>query len=121
MRYSETEQTVLVGQFKPNQTVRIKIIELATDNLVDVDTDVCIESKHMSGMYLWKTSNIKPNAVSGYSNLLYEMKTVEDGKVFYGKFVFGGYPDDSVDVNLDEVVELATEINDTVDIINARI
>lgn len=119
MRYSEEETTTLVGQFKPGQTVKIKLIELASDALVSVNNDICIESVHMPGMYLWKTTNITDSTLVGYTNLLYEMKCVEDGKLFYGKFVFGGYVDD--ENNFTDSVADVEEIRQTVHIINARL
>lgn len=121
MRYSESEATVLVGTLKPGLTVKIKIIELSNDNLVELNTDACIESEHLPGVYLWSTTNINDNSLIGYSNLLYEMTSIEDNKKFYGKFIFGGYPDKSVDVDLTSVEEQNNEIIEKVDIINARI
>ena len=63
MRYSETEITTLVGQFSPGQTVTIKLIELSNDALVTVTSDVCVESLHIPGMYLWKTNNMPDSQV----------------------------------------------------------
>lgn len=118
MRYSEEEVTTLVGQFKPGKNVTIKLIELSNDSLVSISNNVCTESEHMPGMYLWKTTNINDTALVGYSNLLYEMKD-EDGKVFYGKFIFGGYVDDEMDFT-DSIADVE-EIRQTVHIINARL
>jgi len=122
MRYSETEITTLVGQFSPGQTVTIKLIELSNDALVTVTSDVCVESLHIPGMYLWKTNNINDTSLIGYSNLLYEMTCLEDGSKFYGKFVFGGYVDDVVDAaDLTGPITDVEEIRQTVHVINARI
>jgi len=111
MRYSESEITTLVGIFKPSQVVKIKIIEVSNDQLVTLVSDTCIESQHMPGVYMWKTTNINQTllAGNGYTNMVYQM-TCDQGKVFHGKFVFGGYVDDKVLLTdsiakLDKIIE----------------
>lgn len=121
MRYSELEKTVLVGQFKTGQAITIKLIELSNDNIVEISNNNCIESQHMPGIYLWSTDYIVDNSLVGYSNLLYEMTSVDDGRKYYGKFIYGGYVDKDVSVDLSEVLADTNEIKNTTHIINARI
>lgn len=112
MRYSNTEETILVGIFEPGTTVNIKIIDLATDNIIKLNSDVCTPSDHIPGIYRYSTTNIDKNTVPAYANLLFCMTDV-DGNVYYGKFVYGGYLDTPVSCDTSEILE-------TVQIINAR-
>lgn len=88
MRYSSNENTVLVGNFPTGATVSIKIIDMLTDELVTLTDNVCTESAHIEGMYLFNTGNII-SVFTKETSLLFEMS---DGtSTFYGKFVCGGY------------------------------
>ena len=120
MRYGKDEQVILVGKFKPGSTVTIKLIELSNDNLVEVTNNICVESDHLPGVYLWSTSDISDDSLVGYSNILYLMSD-DTGKEFIGKFVYGGYIDDGVKVDLSEVLKDTKEIKENVDIVNARL
>ncbi len=99
MRYSEQETTTLAGKFNENDSVTIKIINMAGDILEDLDSNICTESDHIPGIFLWDMNNIT-NIPTGYDNYLYEM--TNGTKVFFGKFIFGGYLDESA---LEPVVE----------------
>lgn len=118
MRYSLTEDTVLVGTLFPNRTVKIKLIDLATDALITISNDNCYESNHLPGVYTWKTQYLNKDTLITPCTLLYEMTSVEDKRKCYGKIVIGGYLDKISDIDI--VVAKTTEINDTVDIIFAR-
>ena len=120
MRYTKNEDVILVGKFKPGSVVKITLIELSNDNLVEVNTDECVESEHIPGIFLWSTSDIKPDALVGYSNILYVMKD-DTGKEFMGKFAVGGYLEDGVKLDLSPVLKDTKELKENVDIINARI
>jgi len=95
MRYSIEETTTLVGLFDTGLSVTIKVIDLNTDTLIDLTTNVCTESSNIPGVYLFSTSNINLNVDTGIVNLLYEMID-ENGKKYYGKFSMGGYIDDEL-------------------------
>ena len=102
MRYSIGEDAILVGQFSPGSVVTIKIIVLDNDNLLVLDNINCYESTNMPGIFMWNTNNISDtNNINGYINLLYEMTNTEDEK-YYGKIVYGGYPDDNTDVAVED-------------------
>ena len=116
MRYSLGEKSVLVGIFPPGSQVNIKIIKLESDSLLTLVNDICIESAHADGVFLWSTANISDeNNINGYLNLLYEMKS-STGQTYHGKFVYGGYPDDEVvipelqDIDLSEIIKLLRRI-----------
>jgi len=120
MRYSEKEETVLVGTFDPGLDVKIKILNLDTDSLITLKTDKCLESEHIPGVYMFSTINIDKNTVPKYANLLYEMY---DGEIDrqYGKFIYGGYMDEEIVVNVEADKEAHDEIKEQLDIINARL
>lgn len=113
MRYSNTEETVLVGIFEPDAVVTIKIIDLATDNIIGVTRDDCTPSEHVPGVFRFSTTNIDKNTVPEYANLLFCM-TDEELNVYHGKFIYGGYLDASYSCDTSEILE-------TVHIINARL
>lgn len=118
MRYSSSEKTVLVGQLTPGRVVSIKIINLLTDTLIDISNSTCVESEHIPGLYLWSTNDITPGGVTGFTNLLYEMK--QGDEVYYGKFVYGGYVDEDGNVDVSGIITDLTEVIETLNIINAR-
>lgn len=120
MRYAKEEQAILVGKFKPGSIVTIKLIELSNDNLVEVTNNICVESEHLPGIFLWSTSDIADDSLVGYSNLLYLMSD-ETGKEFIGKFVYGGYTDNGIKVDLTEVLNDTKQIKENIDIVNARL
>jgi len=120
MRYAYTEETVLVGQLQPGDTVTIKIIDLATDNLITTTTTNCIESQHIAGMFMFSTINIDKNTVSSYANLLYEM-TSSTGEKAYGKFIYGGYLDNPITIDNSAATADHAFITDLLELINARI
>jgi len=115
MRYGSNENAVLVGIFgKKELDVRMKIITLEGDILVELVTDKCIESSHMEGVYLFNTENIKDDSIVGYTNMLAEMRDVNDLTTKrYAKFTFGGIVDDKTEVNLETIKELLEKLNTT--------
>lgn len=119
MRYSTSEKTVLVGQLKPASNVTIKLINIATDTEIPLISNICTESKHIPGLYLWGTQYIESGGVTGYTNIIYEMK--QDTEVYYGKFVTGGYVDDDGNIDISGVITDLTEVLETLNIINARL
>ena len=121
MRYALGENSVLVGQFAPGDTVTIKLIVLDNDTLLTLTTNTCVESAHIPGLFLWKTGNIAPtNNLVGYTNILYEMISTS-GKKYYGKIIYAGYVENYTPVNLQPLIDADTMITDIVNIINARV
>jgi len=121
MRYSKTEITTLVGNFKPNSIVTIKLIDSNTDTLVNLTSSTCTESRHIPGVYLWKTDKISDsNLKNVFHNLVYEMSS-NDGKKFYGKFIYSGYVDKNVVVDFDDIKVNLNDLQDGIDLINGRI
>jgi len=119
MRYGLTENSVLVGQLPTGGTVTIKLIDLATDNLISLTNNNCTESLNMPGVYMWNTNNLAVGAITGYSNVLYEMS---DGvEKYYGKIVIGGYVDSNGTVDLTGIITDLTEVLNLLNIVNARI
>lgn len=120
MRYSGTEETILVGIFKPNSTVTIKILDIAHDDEIPLVTNVCYESDILPGVYMWSTLNIDASRIDEYNNLLYEMKD-NDGNVYYGKFIIGGYVDKEIDLSAIQDPAAHDAILRILKIINARL
>jgi hypothetical protein len=89
MRYSNSESTCLLGNFPSGGSVTIKIIDLSTDNLETLTSDVCVESSNIAGLYKFDLDLNMTN--SGYKNFAYEM--FDGDNRFRGKFVYGGYVD----------------------------
>jgi hypothetical protein len=86
MRYGETENTILLGNFPTSGTVTIKIIDLSDDSLVSLTSNSCVESTNIPGLYKFDVS-ANMTLPSTYKNYAYEMT---DGlNVFRGKFVYG--------------------------------
>lgn len=118
MRYGSTETAILAGIFSESGLdVRIKIVELGNDNLVELKTDICIESEHIEGLYLFSTSNIVNDALLGYNNLVYIMYSEGSAVKQYGKIAKGGVIDDQTDVNLAEITALITQLQKKVNIL----
>lgn len=94
MRYVKTENTILAGELSPSSTVKIKLINMQSDELLIINSNICTESTHIPGTYLWNTSNIDSSLFSNLTtpmNVLYMMYNVSDPtKTFKGKFVIGG-------------------------------
>ena len=90
MRY-KTSENVTVGALLPiGSTVTIRLLNLTTDTLVGIASDVCAESLIIPGVFRWSTTNIV-DVVTQYTTLYYEMT---DGNVVVGgKLVYGGYVD----------------------------
>jgi hypothetical protein len=125
MRYSEDEETVLVGEFESGSDVTIEILCLETDKLVTLDKDECEESGVFSGVYKFSTKYIDKSTVPVYANLLYRMTDGVD--TYMGKFVYGGWLDNieveaTIDTKpLEDKLDLHDDIvNTKLDIINAR-
>lgn len=119
MRYSNDEDAILVGIFKPNQNVKIKVLNLQNDLVITLKTDTCLESASIPGVYRWSTTSISDDRLtSGFYNLFYEM-TGDNGVKFYGKFIYGGYVDSPVEVNLTNINDDHKEIIEKLDIITA--
>jgi hypothetical protein len=64
MRYVKTENTILAGELAPSSTVKIKLINMQSDELLTINSNVCIESTHIPGTYLWNTSNIDSSPIT---------------------------------------------------------
>ena len=90
MRYNSNETTAVAGKLPTGGSVTIKVVLLETDTIVDVSSNVCNESQHIEGMYIWDTSNILTKS----GHMLYEM--TDGTNKAYGKLVYGGYVDDIV-------------------------
>jgi hypothetical protein len=100
MRYAIQEKTVLAGQFDTGGSVNIVIINMDTDAQLSLTTSVCTESAHITGMFLFDTTNIS-TAITQYTNCAYFM--TDGTKNFYGKFSLGGYIDEQ-ETKLDTIV-----------------
>ncbi len=119
MRYSNDESAILVGLFNPGQVVTIKVVNLQTDAVIALDTSTCLESEQIPGMYRWSTTTISDNSLTAdFYNLFYEM-TAEDGERFYGKFIYGGYVDKAISIDLTNMNDDHREIIEKLDIITA--
>ena len=109
MRYVKTENTILAGELSPSSTAKIKLINMQSDELLTINSNVCTESTHIPGTYLWNTSNIDSSLFSNLTtpmNVLYMMYNVSDPtKTFKGKFVIGGELN-----NLSTITNLDTSI-----------
>lgn len=94
MRYNETENTVLAGIFKSGDIVTIKIINMETDELEELNSDICVESSHIAGSFLWSVTNMTNAPSLYYKNFMYEMSN--GVTKFYGKFIYGGIIQDRI-------------------------
>ena len=121
MGYSINEEVVLVGRLPPGSTVTISLLDLKTDNYIEITIDECIESEKAPGIFTWSTRFIQEDAISGYSKLYYNMER-EDG--IYnddGLITIGGYVDKAIEADLSELGYKADEIQEILEIINSRI
>lgn len=105
MRYTNEEVTGLVGKLGIDEIVTIKVVHIPSDTLVEVASDICIESDHIPGMYMWDTSNMGVPVSGAY---MYEM--TDGTKVSPGKFTIGGAMD-----NLSEILTALGSINTEAD------
>jgi len=94
MRYVKSETTVLAGEFKTGLQIRIKLVNMITDELLNVNTNICNESTHLPGTYFWNISNIDQNFISNITtptSIMYMMFNLNNTlETFKGKFVLGG-------------------------------
>ena len=115
MRYGQTENTWLLGNLPPGGSVTITIVDIDTDNAPVLVDNTCIESQHISGLYIFDVLNNLP--ISAYKNFAYEMTDGEN--IFRGKFVYGGaMPADVKSIN-EEEVDGINDISGKDDILNA--
>ena len=57
MKY-QTIGTRLLGYLSPNTNVVIKLVDIKQDKLIQLLTDVCLESTALPGLYIFDTNNI---------------------------------------------------------------
>ena len=121
MRYSKSEDSTLVGYFKPGSSVKIDILAIDTDNKLILDDDICIESQEVPGIFLWNTRSINAsNSFHHYSNMLYKMYDTDTDEIYLGKFIMGGYVDDRFNEISNTLDEINTKLNKLDDIINTN-
>ena len=113
MRYSSSESTTLAGKFTPGSSVTIKVVNIDTDSLLTVTSNVCNESIHIPGLFLFSTNKIN-SSLQPFTNCAYEM--TDGTNIFYGKFVYGGYVDQLPRRNevQDLISNLQTSITDLI-------
>jgi hypothetical protein len=102
MRYSIEEKTVLAGQFDGGVSVSIVIVNIDTDTPLSLVTNVCLESDHIPGLFLFDTTNIS-TVLTQYTSCAYYM--TDGSKNFYGKFSLGGYIDENVKVDNNAIAD----------------
>lgn len=93
MRYVKTENTILAGELPSDSTVKIKLINMQTDELLTIISDVCVPSQHIPGTYLWNTDNIDQSIFDNLTSpisVLYMMYVPNTLFKFKGKIVIGG-------------------------------
>ena len=83
MRY-QTKGTTLCGFLESGRDVTVKIVDIATDTLMNLATDVCTESQQVQGLYYFDTSNIAD--VFDKKEIVYVMQT-DVGQAYSGKIV----------------------------------
>lgn len=85
MRYKEEENTALVGKLDKDKNVVVTVVHALSDTLIEVESDVCVESLKIPGMYVWNTAKMNTNLTGKF---MYEMT---DGvRVSPGVFTIGG-------------------------------
>lgn len=129
MRYVKTENTILAGELESGTTVKIKLINMLTDELLPINSDICVESQHIPGTYLWPINNIDQSVFDNLvqpMSVLYSMYVTGANApapakgqktVFKGKIVIGGELNNlstitTIDTNVKNNNQLAT-INQT--------
>lgn len=110
MRYGKDEITYLVGKFdKSDIIVKIKIINLLTDEKIELKDDNCISSSTVPGLFSFSTANIVSDTVKMNSSLFYIMEG-SNGQEFIGKFTYGGNTDKEVYVDLTPIEDILNNI-----------
>ena len=51
-------ESLLIGRLEPNSNVTIKIIDIKEDVVLELNNNLCYESKNLPGLYLFNTKNI---------------------------------------------------------------
>ena len=122
MRYSKDETAILVGMFPKDLSITIEVLDMENDNLLELKDNAVVESEVYTGVYFWNTDNIHNTTKALYNNLLYKM-TPDDKAVppYYGKFIYSGYIDKPVSVDLQPVLENQAELQDSIDIVQASL
>jgi hypothetical protein len=89
------------GTHTIDNPIRIELMNIATEALVPVSTNDCTELTAFTlggasdfSTYHWATSNITTHPTT-QTELLYRMRDAYTGRVQKGKFVVGGFPDES--------------------------
>lgn len=110
--YDETEVIYLIGKLLPAETVTIRLIGFPGDVNLSLISDVCVESAHEPGFYVWDTTNIdfsnlggspespspgSPAVPEGFAlmfpaTILYVMRDSK-GNQHAGKFIIGSFPE----------------------------
>ena len=116
MRYVKTENTILAGNLLSSSVVKIKLINMTTDELLAINSNTCNESTHIPGTYLWNTNNISSTVFENLTtpiNVLYMMYIESDiTKNFKGKFVVGGEFNNLTTItNIDNQVKTNAQIS----------
>lgn len=57
MKYQKFE-SLLIGRLEPDSKVTIKIIDVKEDVILELNSNVCYESKNLPGVYLFNTKEI---------------------------------------------------------------
>jgi len=123
MRYIKGEKAILVGIFsKPGLTVTMKMIVLEGDNLVELTSNICVESEHMPGVYMFSTENIKDDSIVTDCNILAEMtNTADETMKRYGKISFGGGFNNDTVVDLTEIKTLLMTLTSDIEELIAEV
>lgn len=123
MRYSYDENAVLVGPFEETGlTVKMIMIVLENDSKVELIKDDCLESKHISGVYLYSTENIKPNILVDKCNILCVMYDVNDVKKRrYSKISFDKTINQIIVEDLSSIKASIVSLTDKVDELVAEV
>ncbi len=112
MRYKLSENIILAGKLPAGINVTINVLQLQNDEFMLLDSEVCIESDKVPGLYMWSTSNIK-DTIDNYSNMYYEMTDGEN--VISGKFVMGGY----IEATENKLIEIRAVVDGTSTTVNS--
>ena len=117
MRYSVTENTVLLGKFVSGETVSITVYQLSTLSQETLTSSNCTEIG-TTGIFTWNTTNISTYP-SIYTEYLYIM-TDSLGNTVEGKFVLGGIMD-TIDGKVGNVDAKVANVQTTVDNIETNV
>jgi len=83
MKYNK-KGTILLGYLPINQTVNITLIDIKKDELINVNNNICNESKVQPGLYYFDTNNIID--IINDIEIAYIMKT-NLGETYGGKII----------------------------------